>query len=71
MQCTRPWGPVGPVRKVRYVMTKRGLIPIELHPKDPDYAHYIEHQVRPVADAVLEILGRSFDQILSAQMSLF
>jgi DNA polymerase II len=36
-----------------------------------DYNHYIEAQLRPVADAVLELSGRSFDAIVMGQQELF
>ncbi|MCB0744423.1 MAG: DNA polymerase II, partial [Ignavibacteriae bacterium] len=38
---------------VNYFITKRGPIPTELNPKDFDYQHYIEKQLKPIADSVL------------------
>jgi DNA polymerase-2 len=32
---------------VYYVITRRGPVPIELEPKDIDYKHYIEKQLKP------------------------
>ena len=58
------------VREVRYVMTTEGPVPIELNPKNPDYPHYIDKQLRPVADSILEVLGTSFEEIVSPQMKL-
>jgi DNA polymerase-2 len=60
-----------PSRDVRYVMTLKGPIPLELDPKEPDYQHYIDRQLQPVADSILEVLGKSFDGILSRQLQLF
>lgn len=58
-------------RTIRYIMTINGPVPVELDPKSPDYAHYIERQLRPVADSILELLDTSFDEILSPQLKLF
>jgi DNA polymerase-2 len=60
-----------PAREVCYVMTLRGPIPVELEPGDPDYNHYIERQLRPVANSILETLGTSFEEMVSAQVKLF
>lgn len=61
-----------PGRTVRYIVTKKGPVPVELNPKEPDYDHYIARQLRPVADAALELLGTSFDDLVtSQQLSMF
>jgi DNA polymerase-2 len=57
---------------VYYVITKRGPIPIELKHTDIDYDHYIEKQLKPIADSILILLGESFDSIVqSDQLSFF
>jgi DNA polymerase-2 len=57
---------------VYYVITKRGPIPVELKHTDIDYSHYIEKQLKPIADSVLTLLGESFDSIVqSDQLSFF
>jgi DNA polymerase-2 len=57
---------------VYYVITKRGPIPVELKHTDIDYDHYIEKQLKPIADSVLSLLGESFDSIVqSDQLSFF
>jgi DNA polymerase-2 len=57
---------------VYYVITKRGPIPIELKHNDIDYRHYIEKQLKPIADSVLSLLGHSFNSIIeSDQLSFF
>lgn len=57
---------------VNYIITKRGPIPVELNPIDFDYQHYIEKQLKPIADSVLMLFGKSFDSIMHAkQMDLF
>jgi DNA polymerase-2 len=57
---------------VYYVITKRGPIPVELKHTDIDYEHYIEKQLKPVADSILVLLNESFDSIAqSDQLSFF
>lgn len=57
---------------VYYVITKRGPIPVELKHTDIDYDHYIEKQLKPIADSVLVLLGESFDSIVQTdQLSFF
>ena len=57
---------------VYYVITKRGPIPVELKHTDVDYDHYVEKQLKPIADSVLSLLGESFDSIVqSDQLSFF
>jgi len=57
---------------IYYVITKRGPVPVELKHTDIDYDHYIEKQVKPIADSVLILLGESFDNIVqSDQLSFF
>lgn len=57
---------------VYYVITERGPVPIQLKYNDIDYDHYIEKQLKPIADSVLALLGKSFDSIVgSDQMSFF
>ncbi|WP_337867072.1 DNA polymerase II [Ignavibacterium sp.] len=57
---------------VYYVITERGPIPIQLKFNDIDYNHYIEKQLKPIADSVLGLLGKSFDSIVGTdQMSFF
>ena len=58
------------VREIRYIMTTDGPVPVELNPQNPDYPHYIDRQLRPVADSILEVLGTSFAEIVSPQLKL-
>jgi len=61
-------------RVVRYVMTKNGPEPIEALTAPPDHEHYVMQQIKPVADAVLHLLGgRDFEDVIGAkrQLSLF
>ena len=57
---------------VNYFITKRGPVPEELNPKDYDYQHYVDKQLKPIADSVLALFGKSFDSIVkSNQLDLF
>ncbi len=57
---------------VYYAITQRGPIPIELKHNDFDYDHYIEKQLKPIADSVLSLLGKNFDAIIgNNQLSFF
>ena len=57
---------------IYYVITQRGPIPVELKHNDFDYQHYIEKQLKPIADSILSLLGKSFDSIAQTdQLSFF
>jgi len=50
-------------RLIEYVMTTSGPEPSNARHAPFDYDHYVEKQIRPVAEAVLGHLGLSFDAI--------
>ena len=57
---------------VEYYYSMSGPVPTELGVKQIDYAHYIEKQIKPVADIVLVPLGRNFDSLSTGdQLALF
>lgn len=60
-------------RIIAYVMTLQGPEPLGELTAPPDYAHYIEHQIAPIADAVLRFLGTDFESIVQTkkQLALF
>ena len=60
-------------RIIAYVMTRNGPEPVGELTAPPDYPHYIEHQIAPIADAVLRFLGTDFDSIAQTkkQLALF
>ncbi|MDD9954229.1 MAG: DNA polymerase II [Candidatus Woesearchaeota archaeon] len=57
---------------IEYVMTPDGPYPTALEPKTIDYDHYIEKQLKPIADAILVFFDTTFDDVLkgSKQMTL-
>ena len=60
-------------RIIAYVVTLNGPEPESDLTAPPDYAHYIDHQLAPVADAILRFLGTDFASITQTrkQLSLF
>jgi DNA polymerase II len=72
-----PPRPAGrPPRRVSYVITTAGPEPVVEGTPPPapiDYQHYVDKQVRPVAEPVLALLGLDFAQVIGddRQMSLF
>ena len=60
-----------PGHLIRYYITTSGPQPIENRTAPIDYEHYVEAQLKPVADTILEWLGTSFDKIVSGQQDLF
>ncbi len=60
------------LRNISYIMTAEGPTPVELFEGDVDYNHYIEKQIRPIADGVLFAAGEDFDSIIEGrQLNLF
>ena len=60
-------------RVVSYVMTVAGPEPLDALTNEPDREHYLDKQVRPVAEPVLAALGLDFDKAVGddRQLSLF
>ena len=52
-------------------MTLNGPEPLEYRRSAIDYEHYIDKQLRPIADAILPFIGESFDRICGQQLDLF
>lgn len=56
---------------VRYYITVDGPQPLEKHSSPIDYNHYIDCQLKPIADTILEQLGSNFEKVVSGQQDLF
>lgn len=56
---------------IGYLITLQGAEPAELRQSPIDYQHYLDKQLRPVADTLLPFLGTSFDECIQPQLSLF
>jgi DNA polymerase II len=50
---------------IQYVMTTDGPEPLEHIKHDIDYDHYIEKQLKPIADSILSFLNTDFEGIMS------
>jgi len=57
--------------RVEYWITVQGPEPRVCHRSAIDYQHYIDKQLRPVADSLLPFLGSNFDQFVAPQIDLF
>lgn len=60
-----------PGNRIQYVITVSGPEPLELLSSLPDYDHYMDKQLAPAADGILQFLDTSFAAITDAQMSMF
>ncbi len=60
-------------RVVAYLVTTAGPEPLDALLHEPDREHYVEKQIRPVAEPVLGMLGLDFDQVIGddRQLGLF
>ena len=58
---------------IEYVITEEGPEPIQKIKHKLDYDHYIQKQIKPLADAVLLFFNKNFDDLLknSKQNTLF
>ena len=50
-------------RRIRYVMTAEGPVPASFGPQRPDYEHYVEKQLKPLADTILPYVGSDFNTL--------
>ncbi|WP_296267864.1 DNA polymerase II [Pseudomonas sp. UBA6562] len=58
-------------RWISYVMTVAGPEPLETLRSAPDYDHYLDRQLKPVADAILPFVDDDFAALIGRQMPLF
>ena len=58
---------------VEYYMTVNGPEPVQKLSSTLDYNHYIEKQIRPIAETILQLFDMNFDDVIknSNQKSLF
>jgi DNA polymerase II len=56
---------------IRYVITVNGPEPIEYQTSHIDYQHYIDKQLKPIADAILPFISLDFEQLNQPQLGLF
>ncbi|BDX04724.1 DNA polymerase II [Planctobacterium marinum] len=56
---------------IKYVQTINGPEPLEFLRSPIDYHHYVEKQLKPIAEGILPFVGQNFESISSKQMGLF
>jgi len=56
---------------ISYVITVNGPQPIEYLTSQIDYDHYVDKQIRPIAEGILPFINLSFEDMTSQQMGLF
>ena len=56
---------------IEYVITMAGPRALDINDQPLDYEHYLERQMMPVVDGILNLLGDNYDNIMNRQMSIF
>jgi DNA polymerase-2 len=56
---------------IAYVITINGPQPIEYLTSQIDYDHYVDKQIKPIAEGILPFIALSFEDMTSQQMGLF
>ncbi|MCL9774450.1 DNA polymerase II [Vibrio methylphosphonaticus] len=57
--------------RIEYIITVNGPEPKDYCSSAIDYQHYIDKQLRPVAEAILPFIDKNFDDLSAPQMGLF
>jgi len=53
------------------VITLNGAEPVSNLTAKPDYDHYLERQLKPAVEGLLQCVELDFDDIVRSQMTLF
>jgi len=56
---------------ISYLITRNGPEPVEALESAIDYQHYLDKQLAPAADGILQFLDTSFQSITDAQLQMF
>jgi len=56
---------------IRYLITRNGPEPAEAQESAIDYQHYMDKQLAPAADSILQFMDTSFQAITDAQLQMF
>ncbi|MBT3985440.1 DNA polymerase II [archaeon] len=57
--------------RIKYVITSEGPEPVERVKGHLDYTHYLNKQVKPIAESILVFFELNFDELLTGQRDLF
>ncbi len=60
-----------PGRRISYMITLNGAEPVSNLTAKPDYDHYMEKQLKPAVEGILQCADLDFDDIVQSQMRLF
>ncbi len=56
---------------IEYVITVAGAQTLECQSDRLDYEHYVDRQLAPIADTILNAIGSSMDAVTGQQRDLF
>ena len=56
---------------IEYVISQSGAETLECQHSKLDYDHYIEKQLKPIADTILTVIGSSMEAVTAQQQDLF
>lgn len=56
---------------IEYMHTVNGAEPLEFVQSALDYQHYLDKQIRPVCETIMQFLGESFEELTAPQGRLF
>ena len=56
---------------IRYLITRNGPEPVDALESAIDYQHYLDKQLAPAADGILQFMDTSFESITNAQLQMF
>ncbi|MCE7554812.1 DNA polymerase II [Aliivibrio fischeri] len=56
---------------IEYIITTAGPEPVEYINNPIDYDHYVEKQLKPIADGILPFIGLDFNELSNSQLGLF
>jgi DNA polymerase-2 len=56
--------------RIEYLLTINGPEPVEVRQSLIDYQHYIDKQLKPIADSILVFVDNDFESIVDQQLSL-
>ncbi len=57
--------------RIEYLITVNGPEPKEYQKSPVDYQHYIDKQLKPIAEAILPFIGLDFESLSAPQLGLF
>lgn len=60
-----------PGKKIQYIITLHGPEPITNLISKPDYQHYLDKQLAPIADSILHFMDTSFEKVTARQLDVF